>query len=279
MIPAHGDAVFLKNGRILKGTILSQDRQSIQLQIQNGGKKEVRTIQKSGIRKISYLDQIPVVPDQGERGEKPVERKLMHEKYIQLMRREAYLWSQMHKDIQPFLESNAEYEPGQDTVTQPPQISTERALPPWLKSALYPGWGQILTGESEKGYSFVTLFTLNLAYGFTQSQKAYTLSRDFRADNQKYSALIHSDLLSSSLLTMIAIDRYGEHQKTTAKVLHHKKNAQYSLAFAVALYSVNLLDISISRNHRLTLRWENLTGRSANGTEDRIVTLHWSTSL
>ncbi|MCE9598936.1 MAG: hypothetical protein K8S54_13300 [Spirochaetia bacterium] len=156
----HADSVYLRNGAIVDGEIVNQNKSEIKFRSNAG---QVQTIQKTDIARIVYG-----VQDQKIREEKAKKEQAERLAEYQKQQEAARIANQQRiGEESKRAEADKQNTERKNTAPRGPAIPT--ALGCVWRSALLPGWGQYACGSTRSAVEVGVLFTGGVAYAAQQN--------------------------------------------------------------------------------------------------------------
>lgn len=234
----QAEVLHLKDGRELSGTIVEQTPESITLVNADGTRQRIL---KSAIKKILF----------GAAGELKVERlpldgpdRLDLSPGRETAKRgaaasEESLWDRMHQDYAVREEAKSE-ESGSDPIVVIPGEERERKGIV-LRSALFPGWGQMSNGKTYRGLLYSTLFIGGLAYGNSQMSQWRGAANRFDSGNQ----LTTLAYLGKTGMPALALFSYENAQQDRQAMEERNMNLVHASIAVGILYLWNLFDAAL----------------------------------
>lgn len=183
--PLYSQEIHFKNGEIMDGTILDQDKDQIIFQDANG---KTKTIQKIDIKKIVYKDSKINSSDQKYKDETEEWQKERAELFSKAI---TPLPLELDEGIENMLLST----PTKDTPNENFSPSQEGAT---IRSLFFPGWGQFYQGRIYAGYFYSSLAFLGMYAYYRQNQIYRNALRDYNRIINPAPSLLAESLLTGS---------------------------------------------------------------------------------
>ncbi|MBX7058651.1 MAG: hypothetical protein K1X75_11345 [Leptospirales bacterium] len=264
LLPAAllADTVFLKNGQQLEGKVIGQTRTSVTFRPVTGA---VRTIAKSDIRRIAYG---PTQSDAEARAEQErrdrlretqalsaENRRLMEDEWRRLDTER----NKLEEERRRIDEEWARLDRGrEDSGRRPPTVSnptdSDRLIAAFMRSLIFPGWGQYYQGRTTTGYIYAGSY-LALAGATIATESAYYRLRGKYSDRANL-FLVTSPVALSFLgvpitdLTGFQISGFLQARDVGDARFRQEqasRRANFLRTALVAFYAWNLVDVVIYR--------------------------------
>jgi hypothetical protein len=239
-------AIVLKNGKVERGEILTQNIDNVTLKKEDGS---IITINRSTILKVSFREisdeEAKEIMKKEEKKAEPqgpakLDSEFISEEHEQ--NKQIFALTEEVISLSRELEKQKEKIAELDKKIQPPPPPKYYQWDIVKKSAMFPGYGQFKFGEVVWGSFYSTLFVGGIV-AYHQAWNAHIQAKRAYEDNLPELGIMLGTPSSQSLLLLFA----GPTMKDREQVIETAKQSNEILNGIVGIYFVNLIDALIKR--------------------------------
>lgn len=236
-----GDTIYLKNGQVIQGQIISQDKDRVKFRSATGE----LIIEKNAIRRITYGDAPEKAPDEAK--DQEAKQRLEEQKRLEAEKDEKEkaelerLLAEKEKELERIKKECAPLKAEADARAAASKKFGSSSI--W-RSAVLPGYGQIYRGDRLRGGAFLGA-TLLTGYYYYSTYREYNSAR---LSYRQAGSLSPVSALSSNTYITAGVFAFVNQRRSRMQV--QSARANFAAGLLLTTYLWNLGDAVIASRER-----------------------------